>query len=288
LQLGLFDDRNLFELTHSDYPNERLIACKNHELEKKRAATREGLLTATEAKLEKIKQSVNRDKRPLRGAAKIALRVGNVVGKHKVAKHFLLAISDDSLEFRRNDEKICEEAALDGIYLVRTSLSPELSSSADTVRSYKKLSRIERAFRTIKTTDLAVRPIHHRTEDRVRAHIFLCVLAYYVQWHMQQALRPMLFADEMTDEQKDLRDPVDAAQRSDAAQRKVSRKTLDDGSIAHSFRTLLAELDLVVRSTCRPRRTGPNASTFELTTSQSPPQQRALDLLAGIKPYPVR
>jgi len=285
VQLGLFDDINLFELTHTDYPNERLIACKNHELAKRRALTREQLLKATETKLDKIKHSVDNGK--LRGAANIGMRIGKVIGKYKVAKHFITNISDNSFAFSRNDDKIREEAALDGIYIVRTSLPQKACSAADTVHNYKKLAQVERAFRSIKTTDLAIRPIHHRTEDRVRAHIFLCVLAYYVQWHMMQALRPMLFADEMTDEQKAQRDPVSTARRSEAALRKASRKTLDDGSTVHSFRTLLCELDLIVRSTCRLRAPDHSAPTFEVTTSRSPPQQKAFDLLAAISLCPV-
>jgi len=285
VQLGLFDNTNLFELTHEDFPNERLIACKNHELEKKRAHTREQLLRATETKLDQVKQSVDNGK--LRGAANIGLRVGKVIGKYKVAKHFITDISNNTFAFARHDDNIREEAAVDGIYIVRTSLPKQACSAADTVRNYKKLAQVERAFRSIKTTDLAIRRIHHRTEDRVRAHILLCVLAYYVQWHLMQALRPMLFADEMTNEQKAQRDPVSAARRSEAALRRASRKTLDDGSTVHSFRTLLCELDLITRSTCRLRGPDPNAPTFDITTSRSPTQQRAFDLLAAISLCPV-
>lgn len=285
IQIGLFDDRNLFELTHDDYPDERLVACRNEELAKRRAHKREDLLVATEAELLKITKSVGA--RRLRGAAKIGLRVGKVIGKYKVAKHFVLDISDDTFSFRRDEERIREETALDGIYVVRTSLSQERSSAADAVRSYKKLSRVERAFRTIKTSDLAVRPIHHRKENRVRAHIFLCVLAYYVEWHMREALRPMLFADEMTDAEKDERDPVAPAVRSNAAVRKVATKKLDDDSTVHDFRTLLDELALVVRSTCRARGVSNDAPTFEVITSLTAQQQRALDLLSKIAPYPV-
>jgi len=288
VQIGLFDDRNLFEITHPDYPNERLIACKNHELAHRRARIRESLLAATEAKLQKVKDAVVREKRPLRGAAKIALRIGREVNRHKVAKHFELDITDTTFEFRRKHQQISDEAALDGIYIVRTSLSSEQSSPADTVRDYKSLSRVERAFRTIKTTDLAIRPIHHRTEDRVRAHIFVCMLAYYVQWHMQRALQPMLFADEMTDEQKAQRDPVAAAKRSPTALDKVSTKKLNDGTAPHSFRTLLCDLSRIVRSTCRIRGTDTQGATFQITTSRSPPQQRVMELLAAIRPYPVR
>ena len=286
LQLGLFDERNLFELAHDDYPGERLVACRNPELARRRAHKREALLAATETELAKVQRSV--EKRRLAGAAKIGVRVGKVVGKYKVQKHFQLAIADDAFSYSRDERRIREEAALDGIYVVRTSLPEKLASAADAVRSYKKLSRVERAFRTIKTDDLAVRPIHHRLEGRVRAHIFLCMLAYYVERHMRDALAPMLFADEMSDEQKDRRDPVNPAQRSPAALRKAGTKRLEDGSAAHSFRSLLDELALVVRSTCRPRGAPATAPTFDVVTSLNPMQARALDLLAKVPTYPVR
>jgi hypothetical protein len=223
-----------------------------------------------------------------RGAAKIGLRVGKVIGKYKVAKHFVLDIADKAFAFRRNEERIREEAALDGIYVVRTSLPKERASAADAVRGYKKLSRVERAFRTIKTADLAVRPIHHRLEDRVRAHIFLCVLTYYVEWHMRDALKPMLFADEMTDEEKDQRDPVAPAKRSDAALRKVSTQKLDDASPTHDFRSLLSDLSLVVRSRCRARAATADAPTFDVVTSLTATQRRAFELLEKLQMYPVR
>ena len=286
IQIGLFDEKNLFELTHDDYPGERLVACKNHELAKRRAHKREALLAATEAELTKVKKSV--DKRRLHDAAKIGLRVGKVIGRYKVAKHFVLDISDHAFAFRRDDDHVREEAALDGIYVVRTSLPEERATAADAVRSYKKLSRVERAFRTIKTGDLSVRPIHHRLEDRVRAHIFLCVLAYYVEWHMRRALRPMLFADEMTDAQKDQRDPVAPARRSAAALRKIETRRLDDGSPAHDFRSLLDDLALVVRSTCRTRGAKEEEPSFDVVTSLNAKQGRALDLLSKIAVYPVR
>jgi hypothetical protein len=171
---------------------------------------------------------------------------------------------------------------------VRTSLTKERASAEDAVRSYKKLARVERAFRTIKTTDLEVRPIHHRLEERVRAHIFLCVLAYYVEWHMREALRPMLFADEITDAQKDLRDPVAPAVRSKEALRKISTKKLSDGSPAYDFRSLLDDLALIVRSTCRTGDAKPGAPTFDVVTSPTALQQRALDLLSKATAYPVR
>lgn len=286
IQIGLFDDRNLFEVAHDDYPGERLVACRNPELAKRRAHKRDALLTATEAELAKVHKSIESGR--LRGAAKIGLRVGRVIGKYKVAKHFLLEISGDAFTYRRDDERIREEASLDGIYVVRTSLTQAHATAAQTVHHYKKLSRVERAFRTIKTGGLEVRPIHHRLEDRVRAHILLCVLAYYVEWHMREALRPMLFSDEMTDEEKDQRDPVAPAQRSEAALRKVRTKTLEDGSPAHDFRSLLDELSLVVRSTCRARAAKEDAPTFDVVTSLTATQRRAFELLEKTQTYPVR
>ena len=286
IQLGLFDEKNLFELTHDDYPGERLVACRNPELGRRRAHKREALLAATEAELAKVKKSV--DKGRLVGAAKIGLRVGKVIGKYKVAKHFVLDVLEKDFTYRRDEEHVREEAALDGIYVVRTSLPASRASAADAVRSYKKLSRVERAFRTIKSVDLKVRPIHHRLEERVRAHIFLCVLAYYVEWHMRDALRPMLFADELTNEEKDLRDPVAPAQRSAAALRKIKTKKLDDGSPAHDFRTLMGELALLVRSTCRVRGATVDAPTFDVLPSPTDAQTRALDLLDKVASYPVR
>jgi transposase len=286
IQIGLFDEKNLFEITHEDYPGERLVACRNPELAKRRAHKRESLLAATEAELLKVKKSVEKGR--LEGAAKIGLRVGKVVGKYKVQKHFVLEITDDAFTFSRDAKRIREEAALDGIYVVRTSLTKELASAADAVRSYKKLARVERAFRTIKTTDLQVRPIHHRLEGRVRAHILLCMLAYYVERHMRDALAPMLFADEMSDDEKDERDPVAPALRSAAALRKARTKRLVDSSPAHDFRSLLGELELVVRSTCRPRAAKNDAPTFDVVTSLNPIQQRAFVLLAEIPTYPVR
>ena len=286
LQIGLFDEKNLFEVTHDDYPGERLVACRNPELAKLRACKRESLLAATEVEFEKVKKSVENGR--LKSASKIGVRVGKVIGKYKVAKHFLLEISDTAFAYQRDTSHIAQEAALDGIYVVRTSLSKERASAEDAVRNYKKLARVERAFRTIKTTDLSVRPIHHRLEDRVRAHIFLCVLAYYVEWHMRHALRPMLFADEITDDEKDLRDPVAPAIRSAAALRKIATKTTDDDSPAHDFRSLLDELSLVVRSTCRAPGDKPDAPTFDIVTSLTPLHQRSFDLLSQVPVYPVR
>ena len=248
LQLGLFDERNLFELSHPDYPGERLVACRNAELAKLRRHKRESLLEATKKELTKVKGMVER--RRLRGAAAIGIRVGKVVNKYKVSKHFALDITEDRFDFHVIDQEVKAEAALDGIYVIRTSLPKKRLSAADTVRSYKRLSNVERAFRTIKTIDLKVRPIHHRHEDRVRAHIFLCVLAYYIEWHMREAWRGLLFADE-DQAAKASRDPVATAKRSTAANHKAATHALEDGSTVHSFRTLMQDLASIVRNTCR-------------------------------------
>jgi transposase len=278
LQLGLFDEKNLFELQHPDYPSERLVACRNAELGKLRGHKRQALLEATRKDLEKVRAMVKRG--DLRGAGKIGVRAGRVVNKYKVAKHFELTIEDGRFDFALRDEEIAAEAALDGIYVIRTSLSKKEMSAPNAVRSYKSLSDVERAFRSLKTVDLEVRPIHHRLADRVRAHIFLCMLAYYVEWHMREAWRSILFADEDL-EAKATRDPVAPAKRSEAAEAKAVTKTLADGTPAHSFRTALADLSTIVRNTCRAPR-APNVPTFAVVTTPTPVQQRAMDLLAEI------
>ena len=280
LQLGLFDERNLFELSHEDYPGERLIACRNAELKKLRAHKREALLEATAKELEKVRAMVARG--ILRGRDKIGVRVGKVVNKYKVAKHFTLEIEDNRFAFARREDQIAAEAALDGIYVIRTSLPAEQMSADDTVRSYKALADVERAFRSLKTIDLKVRPIHHRLADRVRSHIFLCMLAYYVEWHMREAWRPLLFADE-DQEAKRTRDPVAPAKRSSRAQEKALTRRLSDGSPVHSFRTLLEHLATIVRNTCRTPGAKATTSTFQVVTTPSPSQRRALELIDTIR-----
>jgi hypothetical protein len=279
LQLGLFDARNLFELSHAAYPGERLVACRNAELQKLRAHQRESLLQATEKELEKVRTMVVRGR--LRGRDQIGVRVGKVVNKYKVAKHFTLAIADDRFAFARRADQIAAEAALDGIYVIRTSLPAAQMSAADTVRSYKALADVERAFRSLKTIDLKVRPIHHRLADRGRSHIFLCMLAYYVEWHMREAWRPLLFADE-DQAAKRTRDPVAPAKRSAGAEEKALTRRLPDGSLAHSFRTLLEHLATIVRNTCRTPGAKATAATFQIVTTPSASQRRALDLLDTI------
>jgi transposase len=412
LQLGLFDERNLFEVIVPDYPGERLVACRNPALAKLRARKRQSLLEATVQVLEKARATVERGK--LRGAEKIrrraenivkrykvakyfvfsisddgfdfnvadkgqaaaaalesiqrevenvrslikrgrlvgkskisdrinkilhkyrvakyvstdigtdgfdyriedretaseaalesvceelrkvcffvergkfggqdaiGVRVGKVIDKYKVAKHFILDIRDDGFDFHIDNEKVVTEAALDGIYVVRTSTSAGRLSAENTVRGYKRLSQVERAFRSLKTVDLKVRPIRHRLEIRVRSHIFLCMLAYYVEWHMREAWRPLLFADE-DQLAKNQRDPVAPAKRSDGAIRKVKSKVLDDGSEVHSFQTLLKLLSQIVRNVCRVPGAGDDAPTFEIVTTPNAKQRRARKLLETIR-----
>jgi transposase len=369
IQMGLFDDRNLFELEHPDWPGERLVACRNRELAERRKNKRESLLEATVAELDKVRRMVvhgrihgeeaigervgeiigqykvgkyytveirddgfeyevdeealladvkkgagadaalaakrlERYRRHiesigkklgklreriehgrLHGKDEIGVRIGKVVNKYKVAKHFELHIENDSFRFEINQQKVDAEAALDGIYVVRTSVKKQLMNEDQTVLSYKLLANVERAFRCFKSVDLMVRPIRHRREKRVRAHIFLCMLAYYVQWHMIDAWRPLLFADE-DQEAKASRDPVAPAKRSKAALGKAAAKQLEDGSPVHSFRTLLDHLGEIVRNTCRcpetELNTGAEASTFLKTTTTNPKQRKALDLLNDI------
>ncbi len=279
IQLGLFDQRNLFELTHPDYPGERLVVCRNPELAQARAHTRQSLLAATVRELDVVGGMVKRGR--LTGQAAIGVRVGKVVNKYKVAKHFVLEIGAKEFRYRIDEEHVKREAALDGMYVIRTSLAVRTMSAEDAVRSYKQLSNVERAFRCYKTIDLKVRPIHHHLEDRVRAHIFLCLLAYYVEWHMIDAWRPLLFGDE--DQQaKKTRDPVAPARRSAKALDKVHSRRLEDGSVVHSFRTLLDELTTIVRNTCRPPGTDGDAATFEMITRPNSKQSRAAELLQTI------
>ena len=279
LQLGLFDERNLFELTHPDFPDERLVACRNPELAKLRAHKRQALLAATVKELEKVRGMVARG--TLKGRDAIGVRVGKVINKYKVAKHLRLEIHDDHVAFQIDEPRVAAEAALDGIYVIRTSVSSARLDAADTVRHYKRLSDVERAFRSLKTIDLKIRPIRHRLEARVRAHIFLCMLAYYVEWHMREVWRSRLFSDEDL-AAKQTRDPVAPATRSAAALRKVHRKVLDDGTPVHSFSTLLKELSRIVRNVCRQRGVGAEAPTFEIVTTPTAPQQRAYSLLKAI------
>ena len=281
VQLGLFDERNLLEISSPDFPGERLVACRNPELARLRAHTRKSLLQATERSLAKIKVRV--DSAKLSGQDEIGVAVGKVVNQYKVAKHFELVIADDAFTFMRKADSIAAEAALDGLYIIRTSLKAERMDAPTCVRTYKSLAQVERAFRSIKTMDLKVRPIHHHLEGRVRAHIFLCMLAYYVEWHMRQAWAELMFADE-DQAAKLTRDPVAPAKRSQAAMKKVQSRTLDDGTPVHSFQTLLKVLEGVVRNICRAPDADKDTPDFELTTTPNEQQKHALELIGQIKP----
>jgi transposase len=276
LQLSLFDTRDLAEITSPDYPGERLVVCRNPLLADERARKRHELLDATERKLLDIQARVRRDKKPLRGKDKIALAVGADVNRYKMAKHFVVTITDNDLAFERNTAQIDAEAALDGIYVLRTNLVPEALDATSIVKAYKQLAGVERAFRSIKTVDLELRPIHHRRPNRVRAHVLLCMLAYYLEWHMRQALKPILFDDH--DKQAAPRSSIVAkAQRSKAANRKAATKHTDDGLPVHSFRSLLDDLATVTRNTMAMAHS-PDAS-FVLYPKLTQIQERAFLLL---------
>ena len=280
LQLGLFDERNLLSLTSEDYPGERLAACRNPELAGLRAAKRKDLIAATERELQKIAGMVAAGK--LSGRDRIGVRVGKVIGKYKMAKHFDLDIQDAALSFSVNEERVAAEAALDGLYVIRTSAAEAEMSAEAAVLNYKRLAEVERAFRTMKGVDLHVRPIRHRLESRVKAHIFLSMLAYYVQWHLAEALKPLLFADETPADEARERDPVAPARRSATALAKAQTRRLADGTPALSFRGLLRHLATIVRNTMRPKDAKPGMGTFTLTTEANPKQRQALDLAAAI------
>lgn len=279
LQLSLFDEQNLAEIRSPAYPCERLMACYNPLLAEERKRKREELLVATEKELTRIgKQVARRTKTPLR-KDEIALRVGAVLNRFKMGKHFELTIEDGLLQWSRREEAIRREAELDGIYVIRTSEEEGPSwSAADTVRRYKSLAQVERAFRTLKGVDLRVRPIFHRTSDHVRAHIFLCLLAYYVEWHMRRALAPLLFADEQLPADRKRRDPVAPAESSVAAKKKKQARQTEDGLPIHSFSTLLVALGTRCRNTCRAS-TDRSGSTFQLLTAPTPLQTQAFQLL---------
>jgi hypothetical protein len=274
LQLSLFDQHDLAEIRSSAFPGERLVACRNPLLGAERARKREALLAATEKELEKIAKAVARERRPLRGQGAIGVRVGRVLGRFKMAKHFRYEITNDAFRFERDPERIEEEAALDGIYVIRTTLPKEEMTAEAAVEAYKNLSQVERAFRSTKT-DLDVRPLHHHTEPRVRAHVFLCMLAYYVEWHLRRSLAPLLFQDHDRAAAAGERASVVAkAGISPAARRKKARRATEDGLPVHSFRTLLAELATATRNRVR---VGEHA--FDKLAQLTPLQERAFQLL---------
>lgn len=279
LQLSLFDQSDLAEITSPEYPKERLIVCYNPLLADERARKREALLAATEAELDKIAAATRREQRRLKGKDQIGLRVGRMIDKRKMAKHFDLEIGETSFSFQRNEAAIRAEAALDGIYVIRTSLPVETLSAEKAVAAYKSLSTVERAFGSLKTIDLKVRPIHHRRARRVRGHVLLCMLAYYLAWHMRRKLAPLLFDEDDPAAAAALRpSPVAPAQRSPTARRKAASKRTADGLPVHSFQTLLADLATLTRNQVA---TGTDKSiTFTAYAAPTPVQQRAFDLLA--------
>ena len=278
LQLTLFDQRDMASITSPDFPGERLVVCRNPELAAERTRKREDLLVATEKDLARIQAAVARKRDPLRGTAAIALAVGEVLNTYKMTKHFDLEIADTAFSFTRKTAEIAAEATTDGLYVVRTSLSETTLDDAATVRSYKSLALVERAFRCIKTVDLHVRPVYHWLADRVRAHVFLCMLAYYLEWHMRQGLAPMLFDDtDKAEAEAQRRSVVAQAQRSKAAVKKQTTGLTADGLPVHSFRSLLVDLATLARNTI----TTAITPHYPLTvlTRPTPIQQKAFDLL---------
>ena len=273
----MFDERDLAEISSPEYPGERLIVCRNPILAEQRQRKRQELLASTEEELVPIVRATQRTKKPLRGAAKIGLRVGKVINHYKVGKHFTTTITDDSFSFARDLDKIAAEEELDGLYIVRSNVEPELFDAEQTVTAYKDLAKVERAFRSMKTVDLKVRPIYHRSADRVRAHVFLCMLAYYVEWHMRSKLAPVLFDDHDPAAGEQLRESVvQPAQRSPAAHRKAASKRTDDDLPVHSFRGLMNELGTLTANRVRMVDSG---ATFTMHSEPTALQQRCFDLL---------
>jgi Transposase DDE domain len=276
LQLDLFDERDLAEIESPDYPGERLVVCRNGALAAERARKRQDLLFVTERELERIKARVRRARAPLRGQARIGQAVGAVIDRRKVGKHFTIAITDADFTFSRNQDAIDAEARLDGIYVLRTSVLGETLDAPGVVAAYKGLARAERAFRSLKSVDLEVRPVFHWTEDRVRAHVLLCVLAYHLEWHMRAALAPILFDDhDRIAAEAQRTSPVAKAKVSPAARRKAATKLTDDGLPVSSFRSLI---DHLATLTCNDVRFG-KGHTLSHLTSPTPLQQRAFELL---------
>ena len=277
IESSLFDERDLAEIQSPDFPAERLIVCRNPLLADQRSRKREELLVATEKKLDEIVAATVRARRPLREKTAIALRVGKVVNQYKVGKHFELDIDDTQFSYHRKEANIHEEAALDGIYVIRTSVDSGTLTPDSVIRAYKDLGKVERAFRCMKTIDLKVRPIFHWLDARIRAHVFLCMLAYYVEWHMREKLAPILFDDNEREEAERLRRSIVApAERSPAARQKDASKRTEDGQPVHSFRTLLDDLATVAKNRIRLCDRG---AEFYQITEATPTQQRALDLL---------
>ena len=274
LQMSLFDEVSFCEITHPDYPSERLVCCRNPLLATERARKREALLSATETELEEVAAACRRERRPLRGKDAIALKVGKVVGRHKMAKHFVLDVAEDSFSFSRNEASIAEEAALDGIYVLRTTIREGELDAAGVISAYKDLSGVERDFRSMKAIDVDIRPVHHRLEDRVRAHAFLCFLATYLTFHLRATLAPLTFLDT---ERPGRSDPVAPAPRSASARQKdATNKNAEDAEV-RGFRELLEHLGTLTRNTMRVA--GGEGVTFELLATPTPTQRRVFELL---------
>jgi hypothetical protein len=281
-QMSLFDERDMAAITSPDFPGERLILCRNPALAAERTRKRDDLLRATERDLDRIAAAVGRQRRPLRGTAAIGVAVGAIIDRHKMAKHFALAITDTRFAYTRKPAAIAAEAALDGLYAVRTSLPAATLDDAATVKAYKSLSQVERAIRSLKTVDLHVRPVYHWLAGRVRAHVFLCMLGYYLEWHMRQRLAPMLYDDTDKEAAAALRSSVVAsAQRSPAAVAKQTTGRTPDGLPVHSFQTLIADLATLTQNSVAIA-TAP-AMPFTVTARPTPIQQKALDLLAAAR-----
>jgi len=278
LQLSLFDDRDLAEITSPSYPGERLIVCRNPLLAAERRRKREALLAATERDLSRIKLAVDRKRAPLRGKAEIGLDVGAVLDKHKMGKHYDLAVTDASFTYSRREQDIAAEARLDGIYVIRTSVPATSLTAEQAVGAYKSLAQVERAFRCLKTVDLEIRPVFHWTAPRVRAHVLLCMLAYYVEFHMRSRLAPLLFDDHDRAAAAEQRTSIVApAQRSPAAKRKAALRRTDDGLPVHSFRSLITDLaTLCLNKVSLPSN---QKYRFDLPTKPTPLQARAFELL---------
>jgi transposase len=279
LQLSFLDEKNLAEVASPDYPGERLIACYNPLLKEERGRKRQELLEASEKGFTKIAKEVTRRKKKPLKEAEIAMKVGKVLGRYKMSKHFVCTMGEGSFQWARREESIQAEAKLDGIYILRTSESKERLSAEDTVRSYKRLSEVERAFRCLKGIDLLVRPIHHRDEQRVEAHIFLCLLAYYLEWHMRKAWASLLFEDGELSEERKRRDPILPAKPSESAQQKKRTRKTADGFPVHSWETLMAELASRARVTYTVGSDSASPS-FKQVPEPTPLQARAYDLLS--------
>jgi len=287
IQMSLFDERNLAEIVSPEYPGERLIVCFNPLLAHDRRRTRDELLVATEKELETIARTAARRTRTRLSDAELGVKVGRVINHYKVAKHFEITIGGGTLAWSRRQNVIEQEAALDGIYVIRTSEPKEHLRAADVVRGYKRLTTVERAFRCLKGIDLRVRPIYLRLEDRIRGHLLVCMLAYYVEWHMRQALAPLLFHDEALADDRESRDPVAPAEPSPQVRRKKALRVDAAGLPLHSFTSLLNDLSTVCRNTCR-LTSQPTAPTFDQLTQPTPLQKRAFELIESVPMYAKR